>query len=58
MIYCCDHCGFLFARRGEVLECPSCEGKRIRPATREEAERLQALLVNDICMKHREEETA
>ena len=44
MIYCCEDCGFLFRRIGEVTECPSCEGKRFRPGTNEEATRLTALL--------------
>jgi len=44
MIYCCEDCGFLFRRVGEIYECPSCEGYRIRPATAEEAERLKHLL--------------
>jgi len=44
MTYCCDGCGFLFFRTGEIGRCPSCEGYRIRPATAEEAERLKHLL--------------
>lgn len=44
MIYCCDNCGFLFSRRGEVQNCPSCESGRIRPATPDEAEELHRLL--------------
>lgn len=44
MTYCCDDCGFLFSRTGDVLECPFCERHRFRPATTEEAERLLALL--------------
>jgi len=53
MTYCCDDCGFLFSRRGEVWECPSCEGKRFRPATEAEAEQLQKLLMKNI--QHGEE---
>ena len=48
MIYCCEDCGFLFRRIGQVEECPSCEGPRFRPATAEEAERLQDLLREEI----------
>lgn len=48
MIYCCEDCGFLFRRIGQVEECPSCEGPRFRPATAEEAERLQDLLGEEI----------
>lgn len=44
MIYCCEDCGFLFRRIGEVRECPSCEGRRFRAATTEEGKLLQALL--------------
>jgi len=46
MIYCCEECGFLFSRVGEVRECPFCEADHIRPATAEEAKRLQALLMS------------
>lgn len=53
MTYCCDACGFLFSRRGEVWECPSCAGQCFRPATEEETERLQQLLMKNI--KHGEE---
>ena len=45
--YCCDDCGFLFFRTGEVYECPFCEGHHFRPATLEEAERLQVLIKNE-----------
>ena len=41
MIYRCEDCGFLFRRVGTVEACPFCEGSRFRPATEEEAERLQ-----------------
>ena len=41
MIYACEGCGFLFRRVSEVRECPSCEGKHIRPATVEESKALQ-----------------
>ena len=44
MIYCCEDCGFLFQRMGEVKECPLCERIHFRPATAEEEKRLQALL--------------
>ena len=44
MVYCCEDCGFLFRRIGEVKECPFCEGIRFRPATAEERKRLQVLL--------------
>lgn len=44
MTYCCEDCGFLFSRVGEVHECPACEGGHFRPATEEEAERLQKML--------------
>lgn len=44
MIYCCDDCGFLFRRVGDVAECPFCEGGNFRLATPEESERLQARL--------------
>lgn len=44
MTYCCDSCGFLFFRTGEIKSCPSCDGYRIRPATAEEAVQLQHLL--------------
>lgn len=44
MTYCCQDCGFLFRRIGAVDACPSCESGRIRPATPEEEQRLQALL--------------
>jgi len=50
MIYTCEDCGFLFSRVGEVDECPSCEGKHIRPATDKEAEWLNKTLDNSsIC---------
>jgi len=45
MTYCCDICGFLFFRTGEIRKCPSCDGYRIRPATAEEAAQLQQLLL-------------
>ena len=44
MIYCCEDCGFLFRRMGEVKECPVCESSRFRSATEEEAKRLNVLL--------------
>ena len=42
--YCCDNCDFLFRRSSVMRECPACESKRIRPATEEEAARLEKLL--------------
>lgn len=53
MTYCCDDCGFLFSRRGEIFQCPSCESGRIRSATAEEAEKLRKLLQKTI--RHGEE---
>lgn len=53
MIYCCEDCGFLFRRMGEVRTCPLCEGPRLRPTTEEETERLQELLVKKD--EHKEE---
>ena len=47
MIYCCEDCGFLFRRIGAVEECPFCEGKRFRTATKAEATRLQAIINKD-----------
>lgn len=44
MIYCCEGCGFLFRRIGEVKTCPICESSRYRLATEAEAERLKTLL--------------
>lgn len=44
MIYCCEDCGFLFQRVGEIHECPSCEGYRLRSATPEEMVILQSRL--------------
>ena len=44
MIYCCEDCGFLFQRVGEIQECPSCEGHHLRSATPEETEILQSRL--------------
>ena len=44
MVYCCEDCGFLFRRMGEVKECPFCERSRFRPATAQEKNYLQALL--------------
>ena len=46
MTYCCESCGFLFFRTGEIRRCPSCDGYLIRPATAEEALRLQYILMN------------
>ena len=54
MTYCCDRCGFLFSRTGEIRTCPSCDGYRIRPATAEEAESLQQLLARNT-QNHRKE---
>ena len=50
MIYCCEDCGFLFRRIGEVTACPSCESKRFRTATEAEAKRLQAIINKDTDM--------
>ena len=50
MIYRCEDCGFLFRRVGTVEACPFCEGSRFRPATEEEAERLQAIINKDTDM--------
>ena len=50
MIYCCEDCGFLFRRVGEVTACPSCESKRFRTATEAEAKRLQAIINKDTDM--------
>lgn len=44
MIYCCEDCGFLFRRVGEIHECPSCGGYCLRSATPEETEMLQSRL--------------
>ena len=44
MIYCCEDCGFLFQRVGEVQACPFCEGYHLRSATPEETEMLQSRL--------------
>ena len=41
MIYACEDCSFLFYRVREVNECPSCEKNHIRPATRNEIEKLR-----------------
>lgn len=42
MIYCCEGCGFLFRRIGEVKTCPICESSRYRLAT--EAEALENII--------------
>ena len=52
MNYCCESCGFLFQRMGEVKECPVCERSRFRPAIAEETKRLKALL-NKETITHR-----
>lgn len=44
MIYCCEDCGFLFRRVGEIHECPSCDGSHLCSATQTEAEKLRSLL--------------
>lgn len=46
MTYVCEGCGFLFCRMGAVKECPSCGKPHIRPATEEEAGRLEKLLTH------------
>lgn len=56
MNYCCEDCGFLFRRIGEVEECPFCEGTHLRHATAEETEQLQTLLNQET--KIRKGETA
>ena len=56
MTYCCDMCGFLFFRTGKIETCPSCEGVRIRSATKEEEESFARLLEKK--RKFKEEETA
>lgn len=44
MDYCCDDCGFLFRRVGEIRVCPSCDGPNLRPATKTERDQLENLL--------------
>lgn len=44
MTYCCEDCGFLFQRVGEIQACPFCEGSRLRSATPEETEILRSQL--------------
>ena len=44
MTYCCEVCGFLFQRVGEVQTCPFCESYHLRSATAQEADRLHELL--------------
>lgn len=44
MIYYCENCGFLFQRNGEVSNCPNCDNRNIRPATKQEEEKLLQLL--------------
>lgn len=51
MNYCCENCGFLFQRMGEVQECPLCERSHFRPATAEEMKRLQAFLNKELEMR-------
>lgn len=41
---CCEDCGFLFQRVGEVQTCPFCESYHLRSATAQEADRLHELL--------------
>ena len=41
MIYCCDHCNFIFNRAGEVDACPDCGKPSIREATEEEKAEYQ-----------------
>jgi uncharacterized Zn finger protein (UPF0148 family) len=36
MIYCCDHCRFLFERTGHVDACPDCGKPSVREAAKEE----------------------
>lgn len=51
MVYCCEDCGFLFRRVGEVKECPFCEGSRFRATRLEEEKRLQAILNKETEMR-------
>jgi uncharacterized Zn finger protein (UPF0148 family) len=36
MIYCCEKCGFLFERYGDVEQCPDCNSSRVRHADEQE----------------------
>ena len=36
MIYCCDHCCFVFSRAGAVEVCPNCDKSAVRIATKKE----------------------
>lgn len=56
MTYCCEECGFLFRRVGEVHTCPSCESYQLRSATAQETDRLHKLL-NQTTEHHKEEMT-
>ena len=38
MVYCCDHCHFIFKRAGTVEACPDCGKSSVREATAEERE--------------------
>ena len=39
MIYCCDHCHFIFERVGQIDTCPDCGKPSVREA--DEAERAE-----------------
>lgn len=56
MNYCCEDCGFLFQRVGEVRACPYCEGYHFRAATQEEAERLRSYLKSQERERERRED--
>lgn len=51
MDYCCDNCGFLFRRVGEIHVCPSCDGPNLRPATKIESDQLESLLKKKLNLK-------
>ena len=44
MIFCCDHCLFLFSRTVQPEQCPDCGKYRVRPATEEEEEEFKRRL--------------
>ena len=44
MIYCCEDCGVLFQRVGEIHECPSCDGSQLCSAIQTETEKLRSIL--------------
>ena len=51
MDYCCDDCGFLFRRVGEIHVCPSCDGPNLRPTTKIESDQLESLLKKKLNLK-------